>query len=105
MVLKIGITDYVPSPFSIESEALGDGWELVNLNVHSPEEFAEKVVSDLDALLVWHAPITERTVNLLKSCRIIVRYGVGYDQIDVSALDKAGIDIPYEHCMIIPVEG
>ena len=73
MKLKIGITDYVPSPFSVERQALGDACELVNLNVHSAEDFAEKDVSDLDALLVWHAPITNSVVNLLKSCRIIVR--------------------------------
>lgn len=91
MGLKIGITDYVPSPFSIEREALGDNWELVALDVHSAEEFAEKDVSNLNALLVWHAPITEKTISLLKSCRIVVRYGVGYDLIDISALEKAGI--------------
>ena len=43
MRLKIGITDYVPSPFSVERQALGDGCELVNLNVHSAEDFAERM--------------------------------------------------------------
>ena len=91
MSFKIGITDYVPTPFSIEQEALGDDWELIGLDVHSAEEFSAKDVSDLDALLVWHAPITEGVVSLLKQCRIVVRYGVGYDLINVTALEKAGI--------------
>ena len=91
MGLTIGITDYVPSPFSIERKVLGSDCDLVNLNVHSEEEFVEKDLSNLDALLVWHAPITERIVSLLKTCRIVVRYGVGFDLIDISALEKAGI--------------
>ena len=91
MGLKIGITDYVQPPFLIEHEALGDDFELVYLGVNSEKDFFEKDVTDLDALLVWHATITEESVRLLESCRMVVRYGVGYDQIDVQALEKAGI--------------
>ena len=40
MGLIFGVTDYVPLPFSVEREVLGDDWELINLNVNSPEEFA-----------------------------------------------------------------
>lgn len=87
----VGVSDYVYPPFSIEREALSSAYDLVYLDVGSAEEFSAKDVSDLDALIVWHAPITEKTVSLLKSCRIVVRYGVGYDLIDISALEKAGI--------------
>jgi phosphoglycerate dehydrogenase-like enzyme len=91
MSLKVGITDHIPRPFSIEQEVLGHDCELVGLDVHSEEQFSENQVSCLDALLVWHAPITRKTVNFLKSCRIIVRYGVGYDLVDIDALAKAGV--------------
>jgi lactate dehydrogenase-like 2-hydroxyacid dehydrogenase len=89
--LKVGVSDYVNPPFAVESEALGDSYELIYLDSLSADDFARKNVSDLDALLVWHAEISEETVKLLKSCRVVVRYGVGYDLIDVCALEKAGI--------------
>jgi lactate dehydrogenase-like 2-hydroxyacid dehydrogenase len=90
-LLSIGVTDYVQPPFSIERQALGDDWEFVPLNIHREQDFAASSIANLDALLVWHAPITARIASLLESCRIVVRYGVGYDQIDVPALEKEGI--------------
>lgn len=35
--------------------------------------------------MVWHAKITEDTVKQLKSCKVIVKYGTGYDNIDTEA--------------------
>ena len=32
------------------------------------------------------AAITERTIAELPKCKILVRYGVGYDKIDIPAL-------------------
>ena len=88
MTPKVGVSDYVQPPFDLELEALGESWEVVQIDSNL-ESF--EGLSDLDALLVWHAPITEETVKLLRSCRIVVRYGVGYDQINVPALENAGI--------------
>lgn len=44
-----------------------------------------------DALLVQWAPITKRVIDSLDSCRIIVRYGIGYDNIDLAAAASKGI--------------
>lgn len=44
-----------------------------------------------DALLVQWAPITKRVIDALDSCRIIVRYGIGYDNIDLVAAAAKGI--------------
>lgn len=41
---------------------------------------------EADALLVWHWRVDQETVNLLEQCRILIRYGVGYDLVDVKAL-------------------
>lgn len=88
---KIGITDYVQPPFEIEREALGEGWELVNLAIENPEDFNQARVAELDALLVWHAAISQEVADRLESCRMVVRYGVGYDLVDVDALERSNI--------------
>ncbi len=89
--MKIGITDYIPAPFTIERDVFGEDAELVFLDALNDDDFdAEKIV-DLDALLVWHAHISKNTANALKRCKIVVRYGVGFDNIDVAALEQNDI--------------
>ena len=43
------------------------------------------IARDADALMVQWAPITRRVMEQLARCRIISRYGVGVDMIDLQA--------------------
>ena len=47
----------------------------------------------MDALLVWHWVVDQATVEVLDHCKIAVRYGVGYDLVDVQALAARGIPL------------
>lgn len=90
----IGVTDYVSCPFDIEQEVLGDEYELVALNWNEQNQnFSDSpdFLAELKGLLVWHAYIDNRITPLLKQCKIISRYGVGYDNIELSALERANI--------------
>ena len=49
--------------------------------------------ADADGILCNLAPMTERVVNALDKCRIISRYGVGYDNVAVSACSAKGIKV------------
>ncbi len=51
------------------------------------------IVADADALIVRTAEITAETVHAARRLRIVARYGVGYDNIDVSALSARGIPL------------
>src|SRR4030042_912426 len=61
--------------------------------VCNPQDEAETIARarGADALLVNLHPITQRVIAALPSCRIISRYGVGYDNVDVEAATRAGI--------------
>ncbi len=50
-------------------------------------------VQDADALIVQYARITRDVVAALRRCRIIVRYGVGLDTIDLAAAAERGIAV------------
>lgn len=89
--LIVGITDYVQPPFDVEQRAFGEDIEFVVFDSESEAGLHPGNLSRCHALLVWHTPITQRTVRHLKSCRIVVRYGVGYDAIDIPSLTRAGI--------------
>jgi D-3-phosphoglycerate dehydrogenase len=48
-------------------------------------------VGDADALLNTVVPITARTIAAMSRCQVIVRSGVGVDNVDVAAASAAGI--------------
>tara|TARA_Y100001970_G_scaffold284620_1_gene402353 strand:+ start:459 stop:1451 length:993 start_codon:yes stop_codon:yes gene_type:complete len=87
----VGITDHSPPPFNVEKEALGHNAEIIFLNSIYEENFDPKILRKLDALLVWRTKISENTIRFLDRCKIVVRYGVGYDDIDLKTLNKNGI--------------
>jgi lactate dehydrogenase-like 2-hydroxyacid dehydrogenase len=80
---KIIITDYVNNP-TIESEIFGDKIKIICLNEEDESNFSDEIM-EAEAILVWHAKITEKTLKRLKNCKIIVKYGTGYDNIDYKA--------------------
>ena len=49
------------------------------------------VTKDADALMVQHAKITREVIQGLEKCRIIARYGVGFDNVDTVAATECGI--------------
>jgi len=87
----IGITDYFSLPAEIERKALGDDYEIVCFDTEDETEFDSNLLQKLDGMLVWHANITEITARQLKQCKIVVRYGVGFDVVDYKALEKYNI--------------
>src|ERR1700736_2858570 len=46
---------------------------------------------DADGVLTVRAAITERVINAMERCRIIVRYGIGVDNIDIAAATQRNI--------------
>ncbi len=87
----VGITDYIQPPPHIEKEAFPEAELQFLPDWHAGPEAADHW-RRVGALLVWHWPVDQQTVQLLDSCRMVVRYGVGFDTIDREAL--AARDIP-----------
>jgi len=88
---KVVITDYVWESLAVEKKLLDGLADLVPLKTKKPEEFIAEA-SDCDALLNTYAgPITAEVMARMPKCRIIARYGIGVDTIDLDAATKAGI--------------
>ena len=88
---KVVISDYVWESLDVEKKTLGDLAELVALKTKKPEEFLDEA-KDCDALLNTYAgPITAEVMARMPKCRIIARYGIGVDTIDLEAATRAGI--------------
>ncbi len=64
--------------------------ELVGVDCTTEDEIIE-AAKDADAILVVAAQITRRVMEMLPKCKVIVRYGIGFDTIDVNAATDNGI--------------
>lgn len=74
---RVYITDYVTDP-SLERAVLGDA-------------LAAEPAEDVEALLVWHERIDDAYLDRFPNVRGVVRYGVGYDSLDLDALRRRGV--------------
>ncbi len=66
------------------------GAELHLAEEPTPEAIL-RVARDADALLVTYAKITGEMIRQMKRCRIIARFGIGVDNVDIAAATAAGI--------------
>ncbi len=89
----VGITDHYRAPFDIEAKAFGGNVEFIDFNSRDETDFDADRLRKLDVLLVFHARISARTIENLDNCKIIVRYGVGVDNMDLDALREKGIPL------------
>lgn len=88
---KVVLTDYVWESLDVEEKLLDGLADLVPLKTKTPEEFIGEA-ADCDALLNTYAgPITAQVMERMPKCRIIARYGIGVDTIDLDAATRAGI--------------
>ena len=88
---KVVLTDYVWESLDVERRTLEGLADLVPLQTKKPDEFVAQAV-DCDALLNTYAgPITAEVMQRMPKCRIIARYGIGVDTIDLDAATGAGI--------------
>ncbi len=56
----------------------------------SPAELAS-LMPDADAVLVVYAPITADVLDGMPNCKVVVRYGVGVDTLDLDAATERGV--------------
>ncbi|MCA9150169.1 MAG: C-terminal binding protein [Planctomycetales bacterium] len=90
---RVYVTDSLEPPAQLENDVLHGLAEVVCLKCDTAEQLDEQV-RDAAALIVYHeSVITPRTIAGLQNCRVIVRGGVGYDNIDVAAATERGIPV------------
>lgn len=87
----IVVTDRINDP-SVERDLLGDEYRLVFLPDFKGIE-RNQILSEAAGLLVWHEPITKEFLDLTLNCKMIMRYGAGFDNIDLQAAKQRGITV------------
>lgn len=102
----IAVTDYTFPDLSVEEAVLQNQAEITRLAEKKPpgeipQEALIDLVREADAVIVQFAPITAEMIGAMSKAKAIVRYGIGYDNVDIKAAKERGIpvcNIP-EYCI------
>lgn len=90
---RVFITDLIADSLEQEKGALGDIADVAALGARHEEDLAGQV-EEADALMVYHdIAVTRRTIERLQKCRLIIRCGVGFDNVDHAFARECGIPV------------
>ena len=91
--LKVVVTDFIKEPLDEERRILGDIADVIGLEAQGEAQVDERI-DDADAVMIYHfISLTEATIKRLKQCRLIVRCGVGFDNVDHRLARECGIPV------------
>ncbi len=90
---KVVVADFIKEPLDCERRVLDDVADVVTLNAFSEDDLIGKI-EDADAIMLYHfISITRNTIERLRRCKLIVRCGVGYDNVDHVAARERNIPV------------
>jgi D-3-phosphoglycerate dehydrogenase len=73
-------------------EEVGGSFVYCNIGLRDEEHvLAQPLLSQAEVVLTDLAPVTARVLRQAASCRLVARYGVGFDNVDVAAATAEGI--------------
>lgn len=93
-MLRVLIPDAQFDEPDLERRAMGPEVEFDIHRACTPDAIPDSAWRGCDAIVMWHQMrLTAPVVRKLEKCRIIVRCGVGFDNIDVAACSNRGIPV------------
>ena len=90
----VAITDYTFPDLSFEEAVLRPaGVEIVSFKEKRPPAEVAELVRDADAVIAQFASVNADVVNAMTKAKAIVRYGIGFDNVDCNAARERGIAV------------
>ncbi len=87
------IADFITDQLEPERKVLAGLAEVAALGAHSEEEIVGRI-EQADAIILYHElSLTRNTIERLQHCKLIVRGGVGFDNVDRQLCRQLGIDV------------
>lgn len=88
---KFGILDSMDN--KIETKVIGSTGQVIGYESKNELDLPE-TISELDAAMVWHnINISDITLHKLKKCKVLVRVGVGFDNVDCAFAGSIGLPV------------
>ena len=92
-MFKVVVTDYTYENLDIERKILArPDIELKDYQYRDAAHVKE-ITADCDVLVTQYADINREVIENLAHCRMIIRYAIGVDNIDLAAASERGIPV------------
>lgn len=90
---RVVITDYAFDNLELEQAVLAPlGCRLEALKAGKDQALCD-LVKDADAVITQFAPVNAAVIGAMEKCRVIVRYGIGVDNVDLKAAAVKNIPV------------
>jgi D-3-phosphoglycerate dehydrogenase len=91
--MKVAVTDYTFDSLDTELAILAPlGCRIDGRRCKTEQELID-LVSDADCVLTQFAPLTAAVIGAMRKARVVVRYGIGVDNVDLEAARARGIPV------------
>jgi D-3-phosphoglycerate dehydrogenase len=91
---RVVITDCNHGTIAPEQEILKD-FAAIELHQRNDEEGLLALCLDADGIITQYGCFTRRVLKALRRCKVICRYGVGVDTVDLAAATECGIIVAF----------
>ena len=103
--IRVVVTDFIEANLDWEAEQLAKQGRFEFAAYQLKHCAADEVVArtrDADVIVVNMVPMTEAVLARLDRCKLLIRHGIGYDNVDVDACTRQGIQFAYQpdYCKI-----
>lgn len=92
-MLKVLVTDHTFDPLDVEQRILEPLGAVLDARQCMTAEQLLPLVADADAVLTQFSPVNAQVIAAMKKARVIVRYGIGVDNVDLMAAKERGIPV------------
>ena len=90
---RVVVADFITEPLDVERDVLQELATVEALDAYSEADLRGRV-EHADAVMLYHnLAITQTTIELLKNCKLIVRCGAGFDNVDHACAGTRGIPV------------
>lgn len=89
--MLVVITDYQYDNIDAERRIIGEaGFELRDYQIKDAKELIP-LVKDADAIITQYSDVSREVIGQLEHCKMIIKYGIGVNNIDTKAATEKGI--------------
>ncbi len=96
--MKVAVTDYIEDNLDWEAgqfEDAGIEFAVHQLKFLSEDDVVQKI-ADADVVVVNMVKMTASLLERLPKLKLLIRHGIGYDNVDVEACTRLGIQFAYQ---------
>jgi D-3-phosphoglycerate dehydrogenase len=89
----VAVTDAQFAALDVESAVLAPMGVELTKGADPSAATLKQLVAQADAVITQFAPVTAEVIEAMQRARVIVRYGIGVDNVDLEAAHRAGIPV------------